>query len=302
MKVMITGASGQLGQSLISIKPNGLTLFTPSKEELNLTNQSSCRSLVRQLNPDFIINCGAYTAVDTAEIEPEIAFKINANAPKTLSESLLNTHGRLLQISTDYVFNGNQSHPYQVNQSRSPINVYGQSKAKGEAFIEEILGGTGKAVIMRTSWLVSPIGNNFVLTMLKLHQERDQINVVADQVGCLTSTKTLANACWEIIALEKPWKKNHLSPIQVFHWCDSGIASWHDISVAIGEIGNDLGLIEKPAKINRVTTDDYPTLAKRPNYSVLDCTSTRSFLNLPAIHWRHTLFDILMTIKELKML
>jgi len=155
--------------------------------------------------------------------------------------------------------------------------------------VEELLQPSGQGVIMRTSWVMGPVGRNFALTLLRLHQEKAEIGVVADQLGCPTSTFTLATACWRVISagIHEP----------VLHWCDAGAASWYDVAVAVGELGQQLGLLERTAEVNPITTADYPTPAQRPSYSLLDCTETRQALNLPAMHWREALTDLLAAVR-----
>jgi dTDP-4-dehydrorhamnose reductase len=213
---------------------------------------------------------------------------VNGGAPRAFAEALLDTGGRLLQVSTDFVFNGRQGSPYRPEQPRDPLGTYGASKAAGEAAVEQLLGATGRGVILRTSWVIGPVGRNFALTMLRLHREKAEINVVADQVGCPSSTNTLAQACWRVITA------NVQEP--VLHWSDAGAASWFDVAVAVGELGLELGLLENAAHVNPITTAEYPTPAKRPSYSLLDCSSSREILNLPPTPWRQALRTLLQTL------
>ena len=235
-----------------------------------------------------MLNAGAYTAVDKAESEPALALAVNAKAPEAFAAALSAQGGRLLQLSTDFVFNGQQGAPYSMDQARDPLGVYGSTKAQGEEAVKAILGSSGKGYILRTSWVIGPVGKNFARTMLKLHQERDSLGVVADQVGCPTSTINLAQACWQAIQLGSA---SELPP--VMHWSDAGAASWYDVSVAVGRISQDLGLVDEPAKVKPITTADYPTPAQRPSYSLLDCTSTRAALQLPGEHWEEALRTVL---------
>ena len=192
MKVLLTGAAGQLGQALIASTPPEVELIACSRAELDLADPAACHAAVRDHQPDWVLNAGAYTAVDKAEREPELAQAVNAGAPAAFAEALADTGGRLLQVSTDFVFNGSQGSPYRPEQSRDPLGVYGSSKAAGEEAVEQLLGSTGRGVILRTSWVMGPVGKNFALTMLRLHRGRQQIGVVEDQVGCPTSTHILA--------------------------------------------------------------------------------------------------------------
>ena len=292
MKVLLTGAGGQLGQALIASAPEGIELVATSRQQLDLTDHEACRGAVQQHQPDWVLNAGAYTAVDKAESEPELAHAVNAGAPEAFARALDQHGGRLLQISTDFVFNGTQGTPYQPEQARYPLGVYGASKAAGEAAVQTIFGGGGRGLILRTSWVIGPVGRNFALTMLRLHRERDQLGVVADQVGCPTSTLNLAQACWQILQIafdrELP---------AVMHWSDAGAASWYDVAVAVGQIGADLGLIDTPAAVQPITTADYPTPAERPAYSLLDCTATRAALGLNGEHWQQALKTVLQQAK-----
>jgi dTDP-4-dehydrorhamnose reductase len=292
VKVLLTGAAGQLGHALRQQLPAGIELIATSRSggdglvPLDLADAEACRAAVREHRPHWVLNGGAYTAVDKAENEPELAFAVNGGAPRAFAEALLDPDGRLLQVSTDFVFNGRQGSPYRPEQPRDPLGAYGASKAAGEAAVEQLLGATGGGVILRTSWVIGPVGRNFALTMLRLHGEKAEINVVADQVGCPTSTTTLAQACWRVITA------NVQEP--VLHWSDAGAASWFDVAVAVGELGLELGLLENAAQVNPITTAQYPTPAQRPSYSLLDCSSSRESLNLPPTPWRQAIRTFLL--------
>ena len=289
MKVLLTGAAGQLGHALHQQLPEGVELIATSRRELDLADADACRAAVLNHRPDWVLSAGAYTAVDQAESEPELALAVNGGAPRAFAEALLETGGRLLQLSTDFVFNGQQGSPYRPEQSRDPLGVYGATKAKGEEAVEQLLAVRGQGVILRTSWVMGPVGKNFALTMLRLHREREQIGVVADQVGCPTSTATLAAACWRVIAA----MDTSAGLPAVLHWSDAGAASWYDVAVAVGELGLELGLLERAAAVNPISTADYPTPAQRPSFSLLDCTGTRKALDLPPTHWRQALRQLL---------
>jgi dTDP-4-dehydrorhamnose reductase len=308
MKVLLTGAAGQLGHALRQQVPTGVELIATSRSgsgahgdgliALDLADAEACRAAVHQHRPDWVLNGGAYTAVDKAESEPELAHAVNAGAPRAFAEALRETGGRLLQVSTDFVFNGAQGSPYRPEQPRDPLGVYGASKAAGEDAVEQLLGSNGRGVILRTSWVMGPVGRNFALTMLRLHRERGAsghpLAVVADQVGCPTSTHTLAQACWRVIERSAGLSADSSSALgPILHWSDAGAASWYDVAVAVGELGADLGLLEHAAVVNPITTVDYPTPAKRPSYSLLDCTDTRLALALEPTHWRTALRQLL---------
>jgi len=293
MKVLLTGAAGQLGQALIASKPAGLELIACSRGELDLADAEACRVAVQAQRPDWVLNAGAYTAVDKAESEPELAQAVNAGAPGALAEALAETGGRLLQVSTDFVFNGEQGRPYQPDQALDPLGVYGASKAAGEAAALALPG----ARVLRTSWVYGPVGKNFCLTMLRLHALKaaagDALGVVADQMGCPTSTATLAAACWRAIGVDADPAADPASS-RILHWSDAGAASWYDFAVAIGELGVAAGVLERAARVTPLTTADYPTPAQRPSYSLLDCTTSRAALGLEPLHWREALADVLL--------
>lgn len=299
MKVLLTGATGQLGQALINAKPAGMELIATSRSggpgltALDLADGSACKAAVNQHQPDWVLNAGAYTAVDKAESEPELALAVNAKAPEAFAAALNAQGGRLLQLSTDFVFNGQQGVPYSVDQARDPLGVYGFTKAKGEEAVAALLGSSGKGFILRTSWVIGPVGKNFALTMLRLHRERDQLGVVSDQVGCPSSTLNLAAACWRAIDVGSNPEQS-LPP--VLHWSDAGAASWFDVSVAVGELALELGLLEQHAKMSPIQTSAYPTPATRPSYSLLECNNTRSALGLESQHWRQALREVLRAI------
>ena len=285
MKVLLTGAAGQLGQALIAACPQGIQLLPCRRQELDLSAQNACRRLVREHQPDWVLNAGAYTAVDRAESEAELAYAVNALAPAALAEAQAEHGGRLLQLSTDFVFNGQQGSPYGLEQPAEPLGVYGSTKAAGEAAVLE----HSSARVLRTSWVYGPVGSNFCRTMLRLLAEREQLGVVADQVGCPTSTLGLAQACWRSLVLEE-------SAPRILHWSDAGAASWYDFAVAIAELGQQLGVLSRAARVNPIGTVDYPTPAQRPAYSLLECSATRQVLDLEPQHWRAALSQVLLRI------
>jgi dTDP-4-dehydrorhamnose reductase len=286
-KVLITGCGGQLGQALLASLPSGMEGIVTTRASLDLSDAEACGAAVRQHRPDWVINSGAYTAVDRAESEPELALKVNAGAPEAFAAALAETGGRLLQLSTDFVFNGTQGAPYQPDQTRDPLGVYGATKAEGERRVADRLP-PDRLCVLRTSWVYGPVGHNFCLTMLRLHRQKaaagEQLAVIADQVGCPTSTHTLAQACWAVIS----------RGVSGFHhWSDAGAASWYDFAVAIGELAVLQGLLPQAAAVRPIGTEEYPTPAKRPSYSLLDCRATRRALDRPPLHWREALAAVL---------
>jgi len=303
LKVLLTGASGQLGQALIASKPPGVQLISTSRsggqdlEALDLADPDACQRAVHAHLPDWVLNAGAYTAVDQAESEPVLAQAVNADAPHAFSQALVSCcpGGRLLQLSTDFVFNGEQGRPYQTDERPDPLGVYGATKASGEQVVRELLGTgvDGRAAILRTSWVYGPVGGNFLLTMLRLHQlkseAKEPLRVVADQVGCPTATFGLAQTCWTVIARQVAG---------VLHWSDAGAATWFDFAVAIGVRAAARGLISAAAEVKPIRTIDYPTPAHRPAYSLLDCTSTHERLGVTPRHWQSMLDDVLGDLNE----
>ena len=298
MKILLTGSSGQLGKSIIETKPSGIKLITPDRKTLDLSNPDSCESIIYKYTPDLVINAGAFTDVDQAEKEKKTALAVNAIAPEYLSKALLKTGGKLIQISTDFVFNGNQGSPYMPYQSLSPINTYGFTKAKGESAIEKVLGNRHQALILRTSWIMGAKGNNFALKILDLLNKKSNLRIISDQIGCPTSTTSLSNACWKIVLKKDKVFSVNQAPIPIYHFSDAGAASWYDVAIAIMEISKDLGIIEETREIKPIRTEDYITPAKRPNFSLLNCFSTREILNIKAINWRQALLYELDKIKK----
>ena len=240
-----------------------------------------------------MINAGAYTAVDRAETDTELVHAVNAGAPRAFAEALasISDSARLLQLSTDFVFGGERGHPYRPEDPLNPLSVYGASKAAGELAVDGLLGVStgGRAAILRTGWVYGPVGQNFLVTMLQLHRQKaarcEPLHVVADQVGCPTSTAGLARACWTTI---------NQHAMGILHWSDAGVASWYDFAVAIGELGEATRLLDQAAAVKPILSAEYPTPARRPSYSLLDSTATLAKLNLAPRHWRLALRDCLL--------
>ena len=199
MKVLITGSNGQLGKALLKLTPKGIEVIPTNRSNFNLENIDQCKNFIGKHNPDWVINAGAYTAVDLAEDEPRKAMLVNGEAPKEIAKTLKELGGNLIHISTDFVFDGSQSFPYQPDQTPRPISVYGETKLAGEEGIKQVLGDDNNYLILRTSWVIGPVGKNFLITMLKLHNSKDTISVVCDQIGCITSTNSLSMIIWKII-------------------------------------------------------------------------------------------------------
>ena len=288
MKIILTGSTGQLGQEIIKTKPHNIELITPKRDLLDLTNNQQCINFILKEKPDWVFNCAAYTSVDNAEKEIKLSKQVNSYAPQAIAEAVNKTNSNLLHISTDFVFNGEQNFPYLEEQTKSPINQYGYTKALGEDLITNTIKNRNKAIILRTSWILSSVGKNFVLTILNLHSKKDYLNVVSDQIGAPTSVKGLAKVCWKILNVKK--EKN--LPF-IMHWRDAGIASWYDLAFAISDIGFELDILKNKKNINPIKTINYPTPAKRPKYSLLDTQKTSEILGIIPNHWRVNLKDIL---------
>jgi len=283
MKALITGVSGQLGKELLARAPEGWTCVALDRAALDLSDANAIARVVDVEQPDLILNAAAYTAVDRAESEPELAHAINAAAPAAFSKALGDA-GRLLQVSTDFVFDGARGHNYQPDDIRNPQSVYGASKAAGE----DAAGDA--AIIVRTSWVYAAGGANFVRTMLRLMRERDELRVVADQIGSPTWVRGLATTIWGLAAKDATG---------IWHHRDAGIASWYDFAVAIAEEAHALGLLDRIPAIHPIATSEYPTPARRPAFSVLDVTATREVLGDVSVHWRTNLRSMLKEEKAL---
>lgn len=283
MKALITGVNGQLGKALLAQAPAGWTCVALDRSALDLSDAAAIARMVDAEQPDLVLNAAAYTAVDRAESEPELAHAINTGAPAAFSKALSGA-GRLLQVSTDFVFDGLRGHNYQPHDIRNPQSVYGASKAAGE----DAAGDA--AIIVRTSWAYAAGGANFVRTMLRLMNERDELRVVADQIGSPTWARSLATTIWELAAKDAAG---------IWHHRDAGIASWYDFAVAIAEEAHAIGLLARIPAIHPIATSDYPTPAHRPAFSVLDVSATRAILGDVSVHWRTNLRSMLKEEKAL---
>ncbi|MBW2484904.1 MAG: dTDP-4-dehydrorhamnose reductase [Deltaproteobacteria bacterium] len=288
MKALITGANGQLGWELQRARPEGWQLIALGRAELDITDSGAVTAAVQQHRPALVINAAAYTAVDKAEKEKEKAFAVNTDGAANIAGAAADYQARFIHISTDFVFDGSKSQPYLPHDSPNPLSVYGASKLQGE---KKVLAETmNTALVLRTGWLYSCHGSNFVKTMLKLMAERDEIGVVADQVGTPTWTRDLARAIYYLADMA--------NVPGIYHWTDAGVASWYDFAVAIQEEALQLGMLEKAIPIKPIRTSDYHTPARRPAYSVLDKTATWQILGYAAEHWRTSLRKMLGELKK----
>ena len=277
MNILVTGCNGQLGTELQKIAASETQhhwVFT-DVDTLDICNKAAVETCFDEQQIDACINCAAYTAVDKAEDEPELATLINTFAPKVLADACLKRDALLIHISTDYVFGGDAKEPYKVDDPINPQSVYGSTKAEGERLIRE---SGCNYMIVRTAWLYSSVGKNFVKTMLMLGDTKDEINVVADQKGCPTWAHDLAMALVTLL------NKNGKDEVhETFHFTNEGQITWYDFAMAIMELGG------KTCKVNPITTDQYPTKAKRPAYSVLDLSKIKAYAGIEISDWRESL-------------
>ncbi|MFS1523019.1 dTDP-4-dehydrorhamnose reductase [Microbulbifer sp. 2304DJ12-6] len=280
MNIVLTGKNGQLARELQKRKPSNIELVALDRNDLDITNALQVMEVITEYKPEVVINASAYTAVDKAESERGQAFAVNAIGPENLAKACKAFGKGLIHISTDFVFDGQSPTPYQPKDTVRPLGVYGESKAAGEVAVQSLLP---EAVILRTAWVYSAHGVNFVNTMLRLMRERKKLGVVADQVGTPTSTHTLAGAIYALV------HKRGASGI--YHCTDAGAASWYDFAVAISEEARQVGLLplEKIVQIKPIGTADYLTPAARPAYSVLDKARLVKDLGIELQHWRQAL-------------
>ncbi|MBN9285359.1 MULTISPECIES: dTDP-4-dehydrorhamnose reductase [unclassified Flavobacterium] len=271
MVVLVTGAAGQLGQSIQAIAKNypEITFFFATSAEIDITNKENITDFFLKVKPDYCINAAAYTAVDKAESEPEKAYSINVTGAQYLAEVCKDFDTVLLHISTDFVFDGNKSIPYTEEDQPNPTGVYGQTKLEGEQVIQQI---AEKYYIIRTSWVYSEFGNNFMKTMLRLASERDTLNVVNDQIGTPTYAVDLAKALLQIITSAK---ENY----GIYNFSNEGVCSWFDFAKKIFEVNH------VTIELNPIPTSAYPTPAKRPKYSVLDKSKIKSIFGVSISKW-----------------
>ncbi len=283
MKVLLLGGGGQVGGELRLRVPPRVQLVAPGRRELDITDGAEVAALVREIKPAWIINAAAYTAVDRAEEEREQAFAVNAGGPELLARAARTNGAGLIQLSTDFVFAGDRSSPYRPDDHCRPLGVYGASKLEGERRVLRYAGE--QALIVRTSWLYAAAGANFVATMLRLMGEREELGVVADQVGTPTWARGLVELLWRMV--EGPERRG------IYHFSDAGVASWYDFAVAIQEEARRLRLLEREIALRPLATAEYPTKARRPPYSVLDKSLTWRDFAIEPRHWRVCLREML---------
>ncbi|WP_289027933.1 dTDP-4-dehydrorhamnose reductase [uncultured Paraglaciecola sp.] len=281
--LVVIGKSGQLAWEIARLIPDAVCL---GRDDIDITSDSSISDTLEPLAPGAIINASAYTAVDNAETDEANAYLLNQTAVAKLAQYCKDQQVFFVHVSTDYVFNGEKGAPYTVDDLIEPQGMYGKTKAAGEAEVIGIL--PEKSAIIRTSWVYSSHGNNFVKTMLRLMVDKPQLGVIDDQIGSPTWAKGLAQACIEAATGQLAG---------VFHWSDEGVCSWYDFALAIQQFGIDKGLLDSRIPINPIPSSAYPTPATRPHYSVLDKTLSRSSYKTPLIHWRKQLCAMMNELK-----
>ena len=289
MKVLITGSKGQLGSEIkeLAFEYENLEYVFKDLPELDICDTDALNTFIIDQHINVVINCAAYTAVDKAEEDPEIAEQVNAKGVLNLVNALEKVDGKLIHISTDYVFDGNHSQPYKESDPVSPVGVYGETKRAGEL---AVLNSSIDAIVIRTSWLYSGYGNNFVKTMLRIGNEKKSIQVVSDQKGTPTFANNLAKTCLDILSDASSTKISKKGSL--YHYSNEGVTSWYDFATAIMEISNI------DCKVIPIETKDYPTEARRPMYSVLDKSKIKSDFKVTILHWRDSLANCIKKINH----
>ena len=282
MKVLITGAGGQLGRALMARVPEQASVRAMTHEQLDIADARAVEAAFGAFRPDVLINAAGFTRVDDAEKEREAARRANATGAAVLAGACRGASSWLVQVSTDYVFDGAQGRPYTADAAPNPLSVYGLTKLEGEQAVAHAL--PAHSTVLRTSWVYAPDGRNFLTTMLRLMRARSELQVVSDQVGAPTSVTGLAQVLWALAQRRAAG---------LYHWCDSGAASWYDFAVAIAEEALALGLLAALPAIVPIASAAYPTAARRPTYSLLDKRATEELLGLSAPHWRRALRETL---------
>jgi dTDP-4-dehydrorhamnose reductase len=275
-----------LGQELLHNIPRGVVCKGLGRRELDIAARGDVEKAIEDNRPDVVINAAAYTAVDKAESEPAKAWRVNVEGAENLALECARASVRLIHISTDYVFDGNSSHPYTPESPANPLGEYARSKHAGE---EAVLAAAPDAVIIRSGWIYSNFASNFVKTMLRLMQEREQLGVVSDQTGAPTWARGLAQLCWSA--------STNSRARGIYHWSDAGECSWFQFAVAIYEEASKMGLLNNSVVLKPISTADYAAAAPRPAYTVLDTSLAQETFSLKTIPWRQQLCSMLVELE-----
>lgn len=287
MRVIITGARGQVGHELLRCAPDGFELFGLGSSELDIADAAQVVEVVTRLQPQLIINAAAYTAVDKAESDSERAYAVNRDGVANLARVAERLAIPVLHISTDYVFSGDATEAYCESDVTAPMGIYGQSKLDGERALASLCS---RYLILRTSWVFGVHGNNFVKTMLRLGRERDALSVVADQRGGPTSAASIASALWTVAS---SFRQSGTLLGGVYHFSGKPACSWFDFALAIFQQAEHLGLLPRAPEVKAIASEDYPTPAKRPGWSVLDCARLQAAYAIAQPDWRVELDKVL---------
>lgn len=279
----MTGTTGQIGRAVAKSAPDAVDVIATNRAELDLADCDSIRSAVRQHSPDLIINTAAYTAVDNAESDREQAQLINERGPQCLASCARVIGARMIHLSTDFVFDGRARSPYSPTATPNPLCVYGTTKLHGEQVVFSQLGDS--ATVLRTAWVYSAGGKNFLLSILRQLRERGSVSVVNDQLGTPTAADSVAEIVWALAS--NPGSQG------LYHWTDAGKASWYDFACAIAETASALGLIDRGAAVVPITSAEFTTPATRPKYCLLDTSSTTAITGIVARDWRVRLKGVL---------
>ncbi len=289
MKVLVIGSDGQLGSEIKELVSNYSKLEFVFKDlpDLDICDADLLNSFIKENNINAVINCAAYTAVDKAEQNFEISEQVNSGGVKNLTNALEKVDGKLIHISTDYVFDGSNSEPYKESDPVNPLGAYGKTKRDGELFV---INSTIDSIVIRTSWLYSSFGNNFVKTMYKLGSEKNSLNVISDQIGTPTYARDLAKVCMDIISTLDSEKISNKG--KVYHYSNEGVASWYDFACSVIELS------ESKCKVKAIQTTDYLTVAKRPHYSVLNKTKIKNDFKVDIPYWKESLKECINKLKQ----
>lgn len=279
MKILVTGANGQLGHELIQVlgQDNKKQVLAFTRQQVDFCNPQALKAAVIEHAADWIVNCAAYTKVDLAESEPQLAYQVNRDAVQALAEGAKTSGSKVLHISTDFIFDGKTSKPYLEQDSPAPLSIYGDSKWQGEQVLSQILPDS---TILRVSWVYGTHGGNFVKTILRLACEREELGIVADQMGSPSWTNDIAKVIDQLLTSNKTG---------VYHYSNQGIISWHEFASEIVRYASEVGYPIKAKSVQPISTDQYPVAATRPAFSALESSKIRSELNLNEDHWQQSL-------------